>query len=104
VAGIAVTAASTLSYPHICPSGSFNDANLVRNEQRVLLIGSWLLGLLAVAAVATFIPAIRAARASTVRALADSARPPRRMALNAVSIAVTATGIVGVLMMVHAAR
>jgi ABC-type lipoprotein release transport system permease subunit len=35
---------------------------------------------LAVAAAATFIPAIRAARTSTVRALADAARPPRRRA------------------------
>ena len=34
----------------------------------------------AVAVVATFFPAIRAARTSTVRALADSARPPRRRA------------------------
>jgi len=200
---------------------SFNDANLVRNEQRVLLIGSWLLGLLAVASVtvlvggrmteqtrrvgllkavggtpglvaavllaehlmlavaaaavglligwlvapllvspgagllgsagtppvtaatvgvvvamtlavaatATLIPAIRAARTSTVRALADSARPPRRRAraiavsarlpvpllfglrvaarrprrvvLSVLSIMVTATGIIAVLL-VHA--
>jgi len=84
---------------------------------------------LAVAAVATLVPAIRAARTSTVRALADSARPPRRrawiiaissrlpvpllfglriagrrprrMVLNVISIAVTATGIVAVLL-VHA--
>src|ERR1039457_5353413 len=35
---------------------------------------------LAVAVAATFIPAIRAARTSTVRALADAARPPRRRA------------------------
>jgi putative ABC transport system permease protein len=33
---------------------------------------------LGVAAVATFVPAVRAARTSTVQALADSARPPRR--------------------------
>jgi putative ABC transport system permease protein len=33
---------------------------------------------LGVAAVATFVPAVRAARASTVNALADAARPPRR--------------------------
>jgi ABC-type lipoprotein release transport system permease subunit len=293
VAGVAVTAASTLLYPHICFSGcnlstselarkvpgevwmtradavslatpaeplsytlnlkladpsdasafadaydssqtsayapsldsweniSFNSANLVRNEQRVLLIGSWLLGLLAVASVtvlvggrmaeqtrrvgllkavgstpglvagvllaehlilavvaaafglligwlvapllsrpgaallgspgtppvtlatiglviavalavaaaATLVPAVRAARTSTVRALADSARPPRRRAwtiaisarlpiplllglriaarrprrvvLSVISIAITATGIVAVLL-VHA--
>jgi len=88
---------------------------------------------LAVAAVATIVPAIRAARTSTVRALADSprlfgrpprrrawaiavsswlpvpllfglrvaARRPRRMVLNVVSIAITATGIVAVLL-VHA--
>jgi ABC-type lipoprotein release transport system permease subunit len=84
---------------------------------------------LAVAAVATLVPAIRAARTSTVRALADSARPPRRRArviaatarlpvpllfglrvaarrprrivLNVISIAITATGIVAVLL-VHA--
>ena len=84
---------------------------------------------LAVAAVATLVPAIRAARTSTVSALADSARPPRRrarviavsarlpvpllfglrvaarrprrVALNTISIAVSASGIVAVLM-VHA--
>jgi ABC-type lipoprotein release transport system permease subunit len=33
---------------------------------------------LGVAAVATFVPAVRAARTSTVNALADAARPPRR--------------------------
>jgi len=33
---------------------------------------------LGVAVVATFVPAVRAARSSTVNALADSARPPRR--------------------------
>jgi FtsX-like permease family len=33
---------------------------------------------LGVAAIATFVPAVRAARMSTVRALADAARPPRR--------------------------
>jgi putative ABC transport system permease protein len=33
---------------------------------------------LGVAAVATFVPAVRAARTSTVHSLADSARPPRR--------------------------
>jgi putative ABC transport system permease protein len=76
---------------------------------------------LAVAAAATLVPAMRAARTSTVRALADSARPPRRGAwtiaisarlpaalllglritgrrprrvvLSVVSIAITATGI-----------
>jgi ABC-type lipoprotein release transport system permease subunit len=84
---------------------------------------------LGVAVVATFVPAVRAARTSTVRALADTARAPRRrawlvaissrlpvplllglrfagrrprrMVLNALSIAVTATGIVAVLA-VHA--
>jgi ABC-type lipoprotein release transport system permease subunit len=35
---------------------------------------------LGVVVVATFVPAVRAARTSTVRALADSARPPRRRA------------------------
>jgi putative ABC transport system permease protein len=33
---------------------------------------------LGVAVIATFVPAVRAARTSTVRALADAARPPRR--------------------------
>jgi ABC-type antimicrobial peptide transport system permease subunit len=33
---------------------------------------------LGVAAIATFVPAVRAARTSTVHALADAARPPRR--------------------------
>jgi ABC-type lipoprotein release transport system permease subunit len=80
---------------------------------------------LGVAVVATFVPAVRAARTSTVRALADAARPPRRTAwliaisarlpvslllglrvaarrprrgmLGAVSIAITVSGIVAVL-------
>ncbi|MGH3198386.1 MAG: FtsX-like permease family protein [Streptosporangiaceae bacterium] len=80
---------------------------------------------LAVAVAATFVPAIRAARTSTVRALADAARPPRRRAwligrsarlpvplllavrlaarrplrivLSVLSIAVTVSGIVAVL-------
>ena len=84
---------------------------------------------LAVAAVATLVPAIRAARTSTVGALADSARPPRRrprviavstrlpvpllfglrvaarrprrMVLSVISIAISASGIVAVLL-VHA--
>ena len=86
---------------------------------------------LAVAAAATLVPAIRAARTSTVAALADSARPPqrraaliaisarlpaplllglrqaarrpRRMVLSAASISITVTGIVAVLT-IHAHR
>jgi putative ABC transport system permease protein len=80
---------------------------------------------LAVALAATLVPAIRAARTSTVNALADAVRPPRRRAwliaisarlpvpmllglrlaarrprrgvLNALSIAITVTGIVTIL-------
>jgi FtsX-like permease family len=80
---------------------------------------------LGVAALATFVPAVRAARTSTVHALADAARPPRRtpwliaisarlpvplllglrvaarrprrVVLSAASIAVTVTGVVAVL-------
>jgi ABC-type lipoprotein release transport system permease subunit len=80
---------------------------------------------LGVAAIATFVPAVRAARTSTVHALADAARPPRRtpwliaisarlpvplllglrvaarrprrVVLSAASIFVAATGIVAVL-------
>jgi ABC-type lipoprotein release transport system permease subunit len=80
---------------------------------------------LGVAVIATFVPAVRAARTSTVDALADAARPPRRSAwlialtarlpvplllgmrvaarrprrlvLSAASVAVTVTGIVAVL-------
>jgi putative ABC transport system permease protein len=80
---------------------------------------------LGVAVVATFVPAMRAARTSTVHALADTAHPPRRtpwliaisarlpvplllglrvaarrprrIVLSALSIAVTVTGIVAVL-------
>ena len=80
---------------------------------------------LAVALAATFVPAVRAARTSTVSALADAARPPRRRArlialsarlpvplllglrltarrprravLTAASVAITATGVVAVL-------
>ena len=80
---------------------------------------------LGVAVLATFVPAVRAARTSTVHALADAARPPRRTAwliaisarlpvplllglrvaarrprrvvLSTVSIAITVSGIVAVL-------
>jgi ABC-type lipoprotein release transport system permease subunit len=80
---------------------------------------------LGIAVAATFVPAVRAARTSTVLALADSARPPRRTSwlitisarlpvplllglriaarrprrtlLGALSIAITVSGIVGVL-------
>lgn len=80
---------------------------------------------LGVAAIATFVPAVRAARTSTVQALADTPRPPRRtswlialsarlpvslliglriaarrprrIVLNALSIAITVSGIVVVL-------
>jgi putative ABC transport system permease protein len=84
---------------------------------------------LAVAAAATFVPAVRAARVSTVRALADAARPPRRagwpiavsarppvplllalrvaarrprrVVLSAVSIAITVSGIYVALVLNH---
>ena len=80
---------------------------------------------LGVAVIATFVPAVRAARTSTVHALADAARPPRRtpwliaisarlpvplllglrvaarrprrVVLSVVSIAITVTGIVAAL-------
>jgi putative ABC transport system permease protein len=45
-------------------------------------IGIVLGAAIAVAVVATFVPAIRAARTSTVRALADTAQPPRRARLS----------------------
>jgi ABC-type antimicrobial peptide transport system permease subunit len=55
---------------------------------------------LAVATLASYVPALRAARTSTVDALADAARPPRRprrVLLGSLSIAVTVSGIVAVL-------
>ncbi|HEY2577284.1 MAG TPA: FtsX-like permease family protein, partial [Streptosporangiaceae bacterium] len=88
-------------------------------------IGLVLLAALAVAALASYVPALRAARTSTVDALADAARPPRRhprltvysssipvplllairlavrrprrVLLGSLSIAVTVSGIVAVL-------
>lgn len=88
-------------------------------------VGLVVLLAVAVASLATFIPALRAARISTVEALADTARPPRRCArliswstrlpapwllaarvaarrprrvvLGALSMAVTVSGIVAVL-------
>jgi predicted lysophospholipase L1 biosynthesis ABC-type transport system permease subunit len=85
-------------------------------------IGSVTVVALGVAALATFVPAVRAARTSAVGALADAARPPRRrpwliaisarlpvslllglriaarrprrVVLSAISIAITVTGIV----------
>lgn len=55
--------------------GSAGTATLTMS--RVALVTAVALG---VAVIATFVPAIRAARTSTVSALADSARPPRRTA------------------------
>jgi putative ABC transport system permease protein len=60
---------------------------------------------LAVAIAATFVPAVRAARTSTVLALADSARAPRRTAvscprrviLGVISIAISVSGVVAAL-------
>jgi putative ABC transport system permease protein len=91
----------------------------------VATVGMVVVVALAVAGLATFIPAIRAARTSTVDALADAARPPRRrgwlirrsarlpvplllavrvtarrprrVVLSALSIAVTVSGIVALL-------
>jgi len=64
----------------------YADNDLVSVAQQVLAPGSWTAGLvvavaLGVTLAATLVTAVRAARASTVAALADSARPPRRPAL-----------------------
>jgi putative ABC transport system ATP-binding protein len=111
------------------PTGNLDSAATLEVLRLFDTIGIVVGVALAVTAVATLVPAIRAARTSTVGALADSARPPRRrarviavtawlpvpllfglrvaarrprrMVLNALSIAVTTTGIVAVLM-VHA--
>ncbi len=92
-------------------------------------VGSVTAVALGVAVIATFVPAVRAARTSTVHALADSARPPRRTAwliaisarlpvplllglrvaarrprrvvLSVASIAITVSGIVAVLAARH---
>jgi ABC-type lipoprotein release transport system permease subunit len=54
---------------------------------------------LGVAAIATFVPAVRAARTSTVHALADAARPPRRTPwLIAVSARLPASLLLGLRM------
>jgi ABC-type lipoprotein release transport system permease subunit len=88
-------------------------------------VGTIIAVALAVAVIATFVPAVRAARTSTVLALADSPRPPqrtawmiaisarlpvalmlglriaarrtRRLVLSVVSVTITVTGIVAVL-------
>jgi hypothetical protein len=58
---------------------AYTDASFLRTDQAFLLTGTVLLGVaLAVALASTLVPAIRAARMSTVSALADSPRPPRR--------------------------
>jgi ABC-type lipoprotein release transport system permease subunit len=120
--GLAIgwVAAPLLTSPGAGLIGSAGSARITTSTVEVVVAVA-----LAVAAVATFVPALRASRTSTVLALADSARPPRRMhwlivvsarlpvplmlglrvaarrprrtALCVLSVAITVTGIIAVL-------
>jgi putative ABC transport system permease protein len=125
VAAVAGLAIGRLTAPLLTNPG----AGLVGSPGTVSLTaataGTVIAVALAVAVIATFVPAVRAARTSTVRALADSPRPPqrsasliaisarlpvplmlglriaarrtRRLVLSVTSVAITVTGIVAVL-------
>ncbi|MGV9776434.1 FtsX-like permease family protein [Streptosporangium sp. NPDC003464] len=78
LAALAGLAAGRLTAPLLVEPG----AGLLGTADTVPLtpaaVGLVIAAALAIAGLATFMPAVRAARISTVRALADSQRPPRR--------------------------
>ncbi len=125
MAAVAGLAAGRLAAPLLTSPGAALLGTAGAPQLSAATIGLVVAVALAVAAVATFFPAIRAARTSTVSALADAARQPhrrgwliarsarlpvpmllavrvaarrpRRIVLSALSIAVTVSGIVAVL-------
>lgn len=125
IAAAAGLAAGWLAAPLITDPGAGLLGRVGAPAVTVSTIGLVTAAALGVAAAATVVPAIRAARTSTVRMLADAARPPRRtpwlialsarlpvplllglriagrrprrVVLNAVSVFVTVSGIVAVL-------
>jgi len=78
VAAAAGLAAGSLTAPLLAGSGAGLIGSAGTPPITTSTIG-WVTAVaLAVAAIATFVPAVHAARSSTVTALADAARPPRR--------------------------
>jgi putative ABC transport system permease protein len=78
VAAAAGLAVGSLTAPLLTESGAGLIGSAGTPPITVSTVGVVTAVALGVAAVATFVPAVRAARTSTVHALADSARPPRR--------------------------
>jgi ABC-type lipoprotein release transport system permease subunit len=74
-------AAGWLAAPLLADPGAGLVGNAGAPSLTISTVGVVTAVALGVAAVATFVPAVRAARTSTVRALADAARPPRRTPL-----------------------
>jgi ABC-type lipoprotein release transport system permease subunit len=78
VAAAAGLAVGSLTAPLLTESGAGLIGSAGTPPMTMSTVGLVTAVALGVAAVATFVPAVRAARSSTVNALADSARPPRR--------------------------
>jgi ABC-type lipoprotein release transport system permease subunit len=78
VAAAAGLAVGSLIAPLLTESGAGLIGSAGRPSMTMSTVGLVTAVALGVAVVATVVPAVRAARSSTVNALADSARPPRR--------------------------
>jgi ABC-type lipoprotein release transport system permease subunit len=78
VAAAAGLAVGSLTAPLLTESGAGLIGSAGTPSMTMSTVGSVTAVALGVAVVATVVPAVRAARSSTVNALADSARPPRR--------------------------
>jgi ABC-type lipoprotein release transport system permease subunit len=78
VAAAAGLAVGTLTAPLLTESGAGLIGSAGTPSMTMSTVGLVTAVALGVAVVATVVPAVRAARSSTVNALADSARPPRR--------------------------
>jgi putative ABC transport system permease protein len=78
VAAAAGLAVGSLTAPLLAESGAGLIGSAGTPSMTMSTVGLVTAVALAVAVVATVVPAVRAARSSTVNALADSARPPRR--------------------------
>jgi putative ABC transport system permease protein len=81
VAAAAGVAVGWLAAPLLTSSGAGLVGTPGAPSLTVATVGWVTVLAVAVAMLATFVPAVRAARVSTVRALADAARPPRRQRL-----------------------
>jgi ABC-type lipoprotein release transport system permease subunit len=79
VAAAAGLAVGSLTAPLLTESSAGLIGSAGTPSMTMSTVGLVTAAALGVAAVATFVPAVRAARTSTVNALADSARPPRRI-------------------------